>query len=107
MLKNSPKKSEAARSDSQPPNGRNELLTAATLGAAAPYGYSYDNIGNRKTARNCRRTRLRGQRLNQYTGIEESGEAPLCRRTPSGNQTLIKTSTGVWTVEPTTRLTAR
>ena len=40
---------EPARSDSFSYNGRNEL-TAATLGAA-PYGYSYDNIGNRKTAR--------------------------------------------------------
>ena len=40
---------EPARSDSFSYNGRNEL-TGAALGAA-PYGYSYDNIGNRKTAR--------------------------------------------------------
>ena len=38
---------EPARSDSFSYNGRNEL-TASSLGAA-PYGYSYDNIGNRKT----------------------------------------------------------
>ncbi|MBT8784321.1 sugar-binding protein, partial [Akkermansia muciniphila] len=36
---------EPARSDSFSYNGRNEL-TGAALGAA-PYGYSYDNIGNR------------------------------------------------------------
>ncbi len=52
---------EPARSDSFSYNGRNEL-TAATLGAD-PYGYSYDNIANRKPAREPgRRTRLRGQR---------------------------------------------
>ena len=47
-----------------------------------------------------RRTRLRGQRAQpQYTGIEESGEAPFVPTyDASGNQTLIKTSTGVWTV---------
>ncbi len=42
------KRTEPARSDSFSYNGRNEL-TGAALGAA-PYGYSYDNIGNRKTA---------------------------------------------------------
>ena len=40
---------EPARSDSFSYNGRNEL-TASSLGAA-PDGYSYDNSGNRKTAR--------------------------------------------------------
>ena len=45
---------EPARSDSFSYNGRNEL-TASSLGAA-PYGYSYDNIGNRKTARETQET---------------------------------------------------
>ena len=36
---------------------------------------------------------------NQYTGIEESGEAPFVPTyDASGNQTLIRTSTGIWTV---------
>ena len=89
---------EAARSDSFSYNGRNEL-TAATLGAA-PYGYSYDNIGNRKTAREpAGELAYAANGLNQYTGIEESGEAPFVPTyDASGNQTLIKTSTGVWTV---------
>ena len=88
---------EPARSDSFSYNGRNEL-TAATLGAA-PYGYSYDNIGNRKTAREpAGELAYAANGLNQYTGIEESGEAPFVPTyDASGNQTLIKTSTGIWT----------
>ncbi len=89
---------EPARSDSFSYNGRNEL-TGAALGAA-PYGYSYDNIGNRKTAREpAGELAYAANGLNQYTGIEESGEAPFVPTyDASGNQTLIKTSTGVWTV---------
>ena len=88
---------EPARSDSFSYNGRNEL-TAATLGAA-PYGYSYDNIGNRKTAREpAEELAYAANGLNQYTDIEESGEAPFVPTyDASGNQTLIKTSTGIWT----------
>ena len=85
---------EPARSDSFSYNGRNEL-TASTL-SAAPYGYSYDNIGNRKTAREP------AEELVYATNglnIEESGETPFVPTyDASGNQTLIKTSTGVWTV---------
>ena len=88
---------EPARSDSFSYNGRNEL-TASSLGAA-PYGYSYDNIGNRKTAREpAGELAYAANGLNQYTGIEESGEAPFVPTyDASGNQTLIKTSTGIWT----------
>ena len=89
---------EAARSDSFNYNGRNEL-TGATLGTA-PYGYSYDNIGNRKTARELAEgLTYAANNLNQYTGIEESGEAPFVPTyDASGNQTLVKSSTGIWTV---------
>ena len=85
---------EPARSDSFSYNGRNEL-TASTL-SAAPYGYSYDNIGNRKTAREpAEELVYAANGLN----IEESGETPFVPTyDASGNQTLIKTSTGVWTV---------
>ena len=88
---------EPARSDSFSYNGRNEL-TASSLGAA-PYSYSYDNIGNRKTAREpAGELAYAANGLNQYTGIEESGEAPFVPTyDASGNQTLIKTSTGIWT----------
>ena len=89
---------EPARSDSFSYNGRNEL-TGAALGAA-PYGYSYDNIGNRKTAQEpAQELAYAANELNQYTGIEESGETPFVPTyDASGNQTLIRTSTGIWTV---------
>ena len=88
---------EAARNDSFSYNGRNEL-TAATLGTA-PYGYSYDNIGNRKTAQElAEELAYTANELNQYTRIEERGETPFVPTyDASGNQTLIKTSTGIWT----------
>ncbi|WP_257228750.1 RHS repeat domain-containing protein [Akkermansia muciniphila] len=89
---------EPARSDSFSYNGRNEL-TGAALGAA-PYGYSYDNIGNRKTAQEpAQELAYAANELNQYARIEENAEAPFVPTyDASGNQTLIKTSTGVWTV---------
>ncbi|WP_298084431.1 RHS repeat-associated core domain-containing protein [uncultured Akkermansia sp.] len=89
---------EPARSDSFSYNGRNEL-TGAALGAA-PYGYSYDNIGNRKTAREpAGELAYAANELNQYTRIEENAEAPFAPQyDASGNQTLIRTSTGIWTV---------
>uniref|UniRef100_UPI003AAA6A81 RHS repeat-associated core domain-containing protein n=1 Tax=Akkermansia sp. TaxID=1872421 RepID=UPI003AAA6A81 len=96
---------EAARNDSFSYNGRNEL-TAATLGTA-PYGYSYDNIGNRKTAQElAEELAYTANELNQYTSIANSTpnsplstlEAPFVPHyDASGNQTLIKTSTGIWT----------
>lgn len=89
---------EATRTDSFSYNGRNEL-TGATLGTD-PYGYSYDNIGNRKTARElAEELTYAANELNQYTSIEEKAEAPFVPTyDASGNQTLIKTSTGIWTV---------
>ncbi|WP_257228174.1 RHS repeat domain-containing protein [Akkermansia muciniphila] len=89
---------EPAHSDSFSYNGRNEL-TGAALGAA-PYGYSYDNIGNRKTAREpAQELAYAANELNQYTRIEENAEAPFAPQyDASGNQTLIRTSTGIWTV---------
>ena len=89
---------EPARSDSFSYNGRNEL-TGAALGAA-PYGYSYDNIGNRKTAQEpAQELAYAANELNQYTRIEENAEAPFAPQyDASGNQTLIRTSTGIWTV---------
>lgn len=40
-----------------------------------PYGYSYDNIGNRKTAQElAEELAYAANELNQYTRIEESGK---------------------------------
>ena len=79
-------------------NSRSEL-TAAVSGRT--YGYSYDNIGNRKTAREDAEeaTAYTTGPLNQYTAIERGEEAafePVYDA--DGNQTLIRTSTGIWQV---------
>ena len=87
-------------------NGRSELA-AATLGTDA-YAYDYDNIGNRKTAREIEEEfAYTANELNQYTSIEQSiPDSSLSPREQpfvptydaDGNQTLVKTSTGIWTV---------
>ncbi len=75
-------------------NNRSEL-TAATVNNGA-YSYNYDNIGNRNTAQEAAEevTNYSANNLNQYTAIGDF--------TPTydaaGNQTLVKTSTGIWTV---------
>ena len=79
-------------------NSRSEL-TAAVSGKT--YGYSYDNIGNRKTAREDAEeaTAYTTGPLNQYTAIERGEESvfePVYDA--DGNQTLIRTSTGIWQV---------
>ncbi|MBT9592316.1 RHS repeat domain-containing protein [Akkermansia muciniphila] len=80
-------------------NSRSEL-TAATV-SGKTYGYSYDNIGNRKTAREDAEeaTAYTTGPLNQYTAIKRGEEAafePVYDA--DGNQTLIRTSTGIWQV---------
>ena len=80
-------------------NSRSEL-TAATV-SGKTYGYSYDNIGNRKTAREDAEeaTAYTTGPLNQYTAIERGEESvfePV--HDADGNQTLIRTSTGIWQV---------
>ena len=64
------------------------------------YAYAYDNIGNRLTAQEAEeQTAYTANNLNQYTAIQE-GEAEAFAPTydADGNQTLVKTSTGIWTV---------
>ena len=80
-------------------NSRSEL-TAATV-SGKTYGYSYDNIGNRKTAREDAEeaTAYTTGPLNQYTAIERGEEASVEPvYDADGNQTLIRTSTGIWQV---------
>ena len=80
-------------------NDRSEL-TAATLGTDA-YSYSYDNIGNRKTAQEAAEeaTAYDANNLNQYTAIQTGEEAAFVPTFDAdGNQTKVKTSTGIWNV---------
>ena len=79
-------------------NTRFELTAALVNGKN--YEYNYDNIGNRLTATEAgNATSYTANELNQYTSIQENEEAAF---TPvfdaNGNQTCLKTETGIWDV---------
>ena len=76
-------------------NTRSELISATV--SSNDYAYSYDNIGNRTTAQEAAETATAysANNLNQYTVVGDF--APTYDT--DGNQTLVKTSTGIWTVE--------
>ena len=79
-------------------NVRGELIAATNTATAAHYAYTFDSIGNRIVADELgTNIAYTANTLNQYTNIV--AEAPF---TPAfdddGNQTLVKTSTGVWHV---------
>ena len=84
--------------DSFAHNSRSELTSATVNGAS--YGYDYDNIGNRRMAMEASDyTLYEANALNQYTSIQENEEAAFAPTFDAdGNQTLVKTTTGIWTV---------
>ena len=89
----------SVKNDTFTHNDRSELVSA-TLGTDA-YSYSYDNIGNRKTAQEAAEeaTAYDANNLNQYTSIQEgTAEAFVPTFDADGNQTKVKTSTGIWNV---------
>ena len=89
----------SVKNDTFTHNDRSELVSA-TLGTDA-YSYSYDNIGNRKTAQEAAEeaTAYDANNLNQYTAIQEgTAEAFVPTFDADGNQTKVKTSTGIWNV---------
>ena len=77
-------------------NTRSELAAATVNGK--DYAYLYDNIGNRKSAVEGEdSTVYTANALNQYTSIQENtDEAFLPEFDADGNQTRVKTSTGIW-----------
>ena len=78
-------------------NSRDELSIAEFNSKL--FQYSYDNIGNRKQAQEpAGTTAYTANRLNQYSAITVPGSAFLPLHDNSGNQTKIKTGTGIWTV---------
>ena len=85
--------------DSFAHNSRSELASATVNGAT--YGYDYDNIGNRRmTMEASDYTIYESNALNQYTSILENEEAAFSPLFDAdGNQTRIKTETGVWSVQ--------
>ena len=66
-------------------NVRDELTSADEV------SYNYDDIGNRTTAEGKTYT---ANNLNQYTAIDDFTP----QYDADGNQTLIKTETGIWSV---------
>ncbi|MDO5471272.1 MAG: RHS repeat-associated core domain-containing protein, partial [Akkermansia sp.] len=77
-------------------NTRSELVEATVSGK--DYEYAYDNIGNRQQATEGNEvTVYDANALNQYIAISENG-APAFQPQfdADGNQTLIKTETGIW-----------
>ncbi len=81
-------------------NTRSELTEAAVNGTA--YSYAYDNIGNRESVQEAAEeaTAYTANALNQYTAIQQgTEEAFVPTYDADGNQTLVKTSTGIWNVD--------
>jgi RHS repeat-associated protein len=78
-------------------------LTSAALGTNA-YAYAYDQIGNRISAtENTETAEYLANALNQYASISNFvSSVPSCAFIPEfdadGNQTLLKTTTGIWHV---------
>ncbi len=79
-------------------NSRSELASATVNGAN--YGYDYDNIGNRRMAMEASDyTLYEANELNQYTSIQENEDESFAPTfDENGNQTLVKNSTGIWSV---------
>ena len=80
-------------------NFRSELASAQVNGET--YGYDYDNVGNRRMSMEAGDYAFyEANALNQYTDIIGSGDEADFSFTPvfdaDGNQTLIKTETGIW-----------
>ena len=79
-------------------NGRSELVEDR-LSRGGSFIYSYDNIGNRKTARELEEeASYDANCLNQYADIAGGEENFKPVFDADGNQTFIKTPTGIWEV---------
>ena len=87
-------------------NNCSELTNAvAAVDADYRYAYGYDDIGNRETSSERGTNSVyTANQLNQYTEISDSAPSASPRETftsqfdDDGNQTLIKTATGIWSV---------
>lgn len=93
---------ESGRTDAFGYNARSELASAA-FGTNA-YAYAFDPIGNRMaTAENTESTEYIANGLNQYASVSNFvSSVPSCAFVPEfdddGNQTLVRTATGIWRV---------
>ena len=95
------------RTDGYGYNLRGELVSATKNTEVTEYAYQYDDIGNRITSLDLGTNRTyTANSLNQYTAITDVATASSPSQdetfTPqfddNGNQALIKTATGIWSV---------
>ena len=79
-------------------NSRSELVEDR-ISQGGSFSYQYDNIGNRKTARELEEeVSYESNQLNQYAEIAGREEHFTPAYDADGNQTRIRTSTGIWEV---------
>ena len=79
-------------------NSRSELVEDR-VSRGGSFIYSYDNIGNRKTARELEEDlSYESNQLNQYAEIAGREEHFTPAYDADGNQTRIMTSTGIWEI---------
>ena len=87
------------RTDYYDYNDRSELTNAVKNATLNEYAYQYDDIGNRLSSLDLGTNRTyTANELNQYTNIVDGVDGFLPEFDLDGNQTLIKTATGVWQV---------
>ncbi|MBP5226234.1 MAG: hypothetical protein J6336_02505, partial [Kiritimatiellae bacterium] len=84
-------------------NARSELVSSARTGGspspATEHEYAYDPIGNRTSSSDLGTARTyTANSLNQYTGISDGVDTFAPQFDDDGDQTLIQTKTGVWSV---------
>ena len=78
-------------------NSRSELTNAtAAVDSAYRYGYDFDDIGNRRSSLECgvQSAEYEANSLNQYKAVDDFTP----QYDDDGNQTLVKTATGIWQV---------
>ena len=79
-------------------NNRSELISDVVDGTGLN-GWDYDNIGNRRMEHRSDGYEIyTANQLNQYTAIEEAEGTFTPTYDADGNQTRVKTSTGIWNV---------
>lgn len=80
-------------------NDRSELIRDRIQNTDNYFDYIYDNIGNRKENTELAVvTNYQTNQLNQYESIATEETTFVPEFDADGNQTLIKTTTGIWTV---------
>lgn len=78
-------------------NDRGEL-TGDRMVPGTSLAYAYDNIGNRENVMDQGQKTYQSNMLNQYTDITQGQVSFLPEYDVNGNQVVLKTSTGEWTV---------